>query len=165
MKLQPITGMTWAVFFARVVLGLIFFMAGIYKVFQQGPIGHVKQWFLPYSNTFLPIWSLWLVGLTIPFVELLGGLLVLVGWRTRLALVALGAVLVTITFGHLLKEPLYAFHEHVIPRLALLVLVSSRCRVRRTHSPSMAFCARAAPPNQVPQPTAPSAPPYLDAVR
>ena len=115
--------MTWAVFFARAVLGLIFFMAGIYKVFQQGPVGHVKQWFLPYSNTFLPIWSLWLVGLTIPFVELLGGLLVLVGWRTRLALVALGAVLVIVTFGHLLKEPLYAFHEHVIPRLALLVFV------------------------------------------
>ena len=115
--------MTWAVFFARAVLGLIFFMAGIYKVFQQGPVGHVKQWFLPYSNTFLPIWSLWLVGLTIPFVELLGGLLVLVGWRTRLALVALGAVLVIVTFGHLLKEPLYAFHEHVIPRLASLVFV------------------------------------------
>jgi uncharacterized membrane protein YphA (DoxX/SURF4 family) len=122
-KLKRISGMTWAVFFARTVLGLIFFMAGIYKVFQQGPVGHVKQWFLPYSNTFLPIWSLWLVGLTIPFVELLGGLLVLVGWRTRLALVALGAVLVTVTFGHLLKEPLYAFHEHVIPRLALLVFV------------------------------------------
>jgi uncharacterized membrane protein YphA (DoxX/SURF4 family) len=102
-KLQRISGMTWAVFFARAVLGLIFFMAGISKVFQQGPVGHVKQWFLPYSNTFLPIWSLWLVGLTIPFVELLGGLLVLVGWRTRLALVALGAVLVTVTFGHLLK--------------------------------------------------------------
>lgn len=123
MKLQSISGMTWAVFFARAVLGLIFFMAGVYKVFQQGPVGHVRQWFLPYSNTFLPIWSLWLVGLTIPFVELLCGLLVLVGWRTRLALVALGAVLVTVTFGHLLKEPLYAFHEHVIPRLALLAFV------------------------------------------
>lgn len=123
MKLQSISGMTWAVFFARAVLGLIFFMAGIYKVFQQGPVGHVKQWFLPYSDTFLPIWSLWLVGLTIPFVELLGGLLVLVGWRTRLGLVALGAVLVTVTFGHLLKDPLYAFHEHVIPRLVLLVFV------------------------------------------
>jgi len=115
--------MTWAVFFARAVLGFIFFMAGVYKVFQQGPVGHVRQLFLPYSNTFLPIWSLWLVGLTIPFVELLCGLLVLVGWRTRLALVALGAVLVTVTFGHLLKEPLYAFHEHVIPRLALLAFV------------------------------------------
>ena len=123
MKLQSISGMTWAVFFARAVLGLIFFMAGVYKVFQQGPVGHVRQLFLPYSNTFLPIWSLWLVGLTIPFVELLCGLLVLVGWRTRLALVALGAVLVTVTFGHLLKEPLYAFHQHVIPRLALLVFV------------------------------------------
>lgn len=123
MKLQSISGMTWAVFFARAVLGLIFFMAGVYKVFQQGPVGHVRQWFLPYSNTFLPIWSLWLVGVTIPFVELLCGLLVLVGWRTRLALVALGAVLVTVTFGHLLKEPLYAFHEHVIPRLALLAFV------------------------------------------
>lgn len=123
MKLQSISGMTWAVFFARAVLGLIFFMAGVYKVFQQGPVGHVRQWFLPYSNTFLPIWSLWLVGVTIPFVELLCGLLVLVGWRTRLALVALGAVLVTVTFGHLLKEPLYAFHEHVIPRLVLLAFV------------------------------------------
>jgi uncharacterized membrane protein YphA (DoxX/SURF4 family) len=122
-KLQSISGMTWAVFFARAVLGLIFFMAGVYKVFQQGPVGHVRQWFLPYSNTFLPIWSLWLVGVTIPFVELLCGLLVLIGLRTRLALVALGAVLVTVTFGHLLKEPLYAFHEHVIPRLALLAFV------------------------------------------
>lgn len=55
--------------------------------------------------------------------ELLCGVLVLVGWRTRLALVALGAVLVIVTFGHLLKEPLYAFHEHVIPRFALLAFV------------------------------------------
>jgi uncharacterized membrane protein YphA (DoxX/SURF4 family) len=123
MKRQPISGMAWAVFLARAVLGLIFFMAGIYKVFQQGPVGHVKQWFLPYSDTFLPIWSLWAVGLTIPFVELLAGAMVLVGWRTRTALLALGAVLVVVTFGHLLKEPLYAFHEHVIPRLALLIFV------------------------------------------
>ena len=123
MKANSISGAAWAVFFARAVLGLVFFMAGIYKVFQQGPAGHVEQWFLPYSNTFLPVWSLWAVGLAIPFVELLGGAMVLLGWRTRVALLALGAVLVTVTFGHLLKEPLYALHEHVIPRLALLVFV------------------------------------------
>lgn len=117
------SGVAWAIFFARAVLGLIFFMAGVYKVFQQGPGGHVKQWFLPYSDTFLPIWSLWAVGLTIPFVELLGGAMVIMGWRTRVALLGLGAVLVTVTFGHLLKQPLYAFHEHVIPRLALLLFV------------------------------------------
>ena len=44
MKLQSISGMTWAVFFARAVLGLIFFMAGVYKVFQQGLVGYVRQW-------------------------------------------------------------------------------------------------------------------------
>lgn len=122
-KQQPMSGMAWAVFFARAVLGLIFFMAGVYKVFQQGPVGHVERWFLPYSDTFLPVWSLWAVGFTIPFVELIGGALVLLGWRTRAALLALGSVLVTVTFGHLVQQPLYPFHEHVIPRLALLVFV------------------------------------------
>lgn len=115
--------MTWALLFARAVLGLIFFMAGWYKVFELGPVGHVERWFLPYSDTFLPVWSLWAVGLLIPFVELLAGALVLVGWQTRAALIALGLVLVIVTFGHLLKNPLYPFHEHVIPRLALVVFV------------------------------------------
>jgi cytochrome c oxidase subunit IV len=49
--------------------------------------------------------------------------MLLVGWRIRTVLLALGAVLVVVTFGHLLKEPLYPFHEHVIPRLALLLFL------------------------------------------
>ena len=114
----------WAVLFARGVLGLIFFMAGVYKVFSQTPVGHAHRWFVdPYADTFLPTWSLWLTGLTIPFVELIAGALVFVGWRVTEALVALGAVLVFVTFGHLLKEPLYELHTHVIPRLALLLFV------------------------------------------
>jgi len=120
---RTIPNSAWAIFFARAVLGLIFFMAGVYKVFQLGPTGHVRWLFLPYQDTFLPTWSLWAVGFTIPFVELIGGALVLLGWRTRAALLALGSVLVVVTFGHLLKEPLYPFHEHVIPRLALLIFV------------------------------------------
>ena len=113
----------WALLFARLVLGLIFFMAGVYKVFTLTPAGHVRKWFLPYSDTFLPRWSLWAVGWTIPFVELLGGALLIVGWRIRTALLGLGFVLVVVTFGHLLHEPLYPFHEHVIPRLALLLFL------------------------------------------
>jgi len=77
---------------ARAVLGLIFFMAGVYKVF-------------------------------LPFVELGAGALVLLGWLRTAAYSALGSVIVVVTFGHLLHEPLYAFHEHVIPRLALLLLL------------------------------------------
>ena len=117
------TSKAWAILFARLVLGLIFFMAGEWKVFQLGPIEHVKMFFLPYSDTFLPVWSLWAMGFTIPFVELIAGGLVIVGLRTREALIALGFVLAVVTFGHLLKEPLYEFHTHVIPRLALLLFV------------------------------------------
>jgi uncharacterized membrane protein YphA (DoxX/SURF4 family) len=117
------TAKSWAVLFARLVLGLIFFMAGVWKVFGLGPAGHVQRFFLPFQHTFLPLWSLWAVGFTIPFVELIAGAMVIVGLKTRYALVGLGAVLAIVTFGHLLDQPLYAFHEHVIPRLALLLFV------------------------------------------
>jgi uncharacterized membrane protein YphA (DoxX/SURF4 family) len=113
----------WALLFARLVLGLIFFMAGMWKVFQLGPLQHARKYFLPFADTFLPVWSLWFVGVTIPFIELLAGALVILGFRTRDALVALGLVLAIVTFGHLLKEPLYEFHTHVVPRLALLLFI------------------------------------------
>jgi len=114
---------SWAILFARLVLGLIFFMAGVWKVFQLGLVEHARKYFLPYADTFLPVWSLWFVGVTIPLVELFAGALVILGLRTREALIALGFVLVVVTFGHLLREPLYEFHTHVIPRLALLLFV------------------------------------------
>jgi uncharacterized membrane protein YphA (DoxX/SURF4 family) len=113
----------WALLFARLVLGLIFFMAGVMKVFQLGPIEHAQKYFLPFSDTFLPTWSLWAVGVTIPFVELIAGALVIVGLRTRDALIALGCVLVVVTFGHLLHDALFDFSGHVIPRLALLLFI------------------------------------------
>jgi uncharacterized membrane protein YphA (DoxX/SURF4 family) len=113
----------WAILFARLVLGLIFFMAGVMKVFQLGPLNHARKYFLPYADTFLPVWSLWAMGVVIPFVELIAGAMVILGLRVREALVALGFVLAVVTFGHLLSEPLYEFHTHVIPRLALLLFI------------------------------------------
>jgi thiosulfate dehydrogenase (quinone) large subunit len=111
----------WAILLARAILGLIFFMAGVWKVFQLGPLQHARRYFIePYAQSFLPRWSLWATGVTVPVVELAAGALLLVGWHVRAALVALGGVLVLVTFGHLLAEPLYEFHTHVIPRAALL---------------------------------------------
>jgi len=114
----------WAVFFARVVLGLIFGMAGYWKCFVLTPAGHVQRFFLPFADTWIPIWLLWTVGTIVPIVELVAGWLLVVGFRTREALIALGFVLVTVTYGHLLKEPLYSFTGHVFPRLVLLVFVA-----------------------------------------
>ena len=114
----------WAIFFCRAILGFIFFMAGVYKCFVMTPFGHAQRFFVgSYADTFLPTWSLWATGTVVPLVELIAGALVLVGFKTRPALLSLGAVLVLVTFGHLLKEPLYEFHTHVIPRLGLLVVV------------------------------------------
>jgi uncharacterized membrane protein YphA (DoxX/SURF4 family) len=123
-RLPRVSNRGWAIFFARAVLGLIFFMAGTWKVFSLGPLEHARKWFTsPYADSILPMWSLWAVGTTIPFVELVAGALLLAGWRVREACVALGAVLVIVTFGHLLADPLYEFHTHVIPRTALLLFV------------------------------------------
>jgi uncharacterized membrane protein YphA (DoxX/SURF4 family) len=120
--MKPNLNRAWAILFARLVLGLIFFMAGVMKVFQLGPLEHARKYFLPFSDTFLPTWSLWAVGMTIPFIELIGGALVLLGLRTRDALIALGIVLVIVTFGHLLHNALFDFSGHG-PRLALLLFV------------------------------------------
>ena len=118
------TNRAWAILFARAILGLIFFMAGFRKVFQLGPLQHARRFFIePYAQSFLPRWSLWATGVTVPVVELVAGALLLAGWRVRAALIALGGVLVLVTFGHLLADPLYEFHTHVIPRAALLLFL------------------------------------------
>lgn len=110
---------------ARVVLGLIFGMAGYWKTFDLTPIGHARNMFVgPYANTWIPVWMLWATGATIPVVELVAGWMVVVGWRVRECLLALGLVLVTVTYGHLLLEPLYNFNGHVLPRTLLLLVVA-----------------------------------------
>ena len=116
-------GRMWAVLFSRLILGLIFFMAGVFKVFQMGALNHAANLFVePYADTFLPVWSLWLTGTTIPYVELIAGGLLLIGWRIREALIALGVVLVIVTFGHLLAQPLFSTTGHIFPRWAFLVV-------------------------------------------
>lgn len=54
MAASTLAARAWAILFARLVLGLIFFMAGVFKVFSLTPAGHVRKWFLPYQETFLP---------------------------------------------------------------------------------------------------------------
>jgi thiosulfate dehydrogenase (quinone) large subunit len=116
---------SFAIVCARVILGLIFGMAGYYKCFAMTPVGHARHYFIePYATTWIPTWLLWTTGVTIPIVELIAGWLLVVGWRVRESLVALGLVLIIVTYGHLLKEPLFSFSGHVIPRLALLVFVA-----------------------------------------
>ena len=114
----------WAILFARLVLGLIFGMAGWGKVFKMGPKTHAHRYFLdPFATTWIPTWLLWTLGLAIPFVELIAGWFVFAGVFVLPSLIALSMVLVIVTYGHLLKNFLYEFHTHVIPRLALVLFL------------------------------------------
>jgi putative oxidoreductase len=116
-------GLSWAVFFARWVLGLIFFMAGWWKTFDLGPLEHARRLFVePYAATWIPAWMLWGLGAVIPPVELVAGALVCLGLRLRAAQIALGAILILVTYGHLLLEPLFDTTHHIFPRLVLLLV-------------------------------------------
>jgi hypothetical protein len=75
---------------ARVILGLIFGMAGYWKTFELTPVGHARKLFIgPYADTWIPMWMLWATGTVIPVVELVAGWLLVAGWRVREALIAL----------------------------------------------------------------------------
>ncbi len=114
----------WAVFFARWVLGLIFFMAGWWKTFELGPVQHARGMFVQgFADTWIPTWLLWASGVSIPVVELVAGGLMCLGLRVREAGIALGGVLIVVTYGHLLQDPLFDTTAHIFPRTVLLLFV------------------------------------------
>ena len=77
--------------------GLIFGMAGWHKVFVMTPAGHAAQYFTgPYADSWIPYWLLFAAGVTVPFIELIGGWLLVIGWRVREALIALHSTTYTI---------------------------------------------------------------------
>ncbi len=114
----------WASLFARGMLGLLFFMAGWFKVFTLGPVGHAQRFFIQdFAESWIPLWLLWTLGVSIPFVELAGGALLLVGYQVRRALVVLGFLLLIVTYGHLLLQPLFDITVHILPRTLLLLFL------------------------------------------
>jgi uncharacterized membrane protein YphA (DoxX/SURF4 family) len=118
------TGMAWASFFARVLLGLLFLMAGIQKVLIRGASAHADAAFVePFIDTWIPGAVLYLLGLTLPFLELVAGLMLVIGFRTQEALITVGLVLLATTFGHLLLEPFYDISTRVFPHVVLMILV------------------------------------------
>ena len=114
----------WAHFFARVMVGILFFMAGFWKTLELTPMQHARGFFVEgYAETWIPVFLLWGLGLAIPVVELVAGALLIVGWRTRDALVTIGFILLIVTYGHALAEPLYSIQGHILPR-GLLIFIA-----------------------------------------
>ena len=109
-----------ALLILRVLLGLIFFMQGYGKVFHFGIANLYNNIFIPYESTFLPKWLIWFTAYFTSYTELIGGLLLIVGIFKRVSLCFLGAVLIIISFGHGLLEPIWDL-QHLFFRAAMLI--------------------------------------------
>lgn len=113
----------WARMFARVMVGIIFFMAGYWKCFELTPMQHARGMFVEgFADTWIPRALLWALGLSIPILEFAAGALLILGFRTREALLTIGFILLIVTYGHTLKEPLYSIKDHILPRTLLLLV-------------------------------------------
>ncbi len=103
----------------RLLLGFIFLMQGWGKVFSWGVDNIYNNGFKPYAE-YLPEFMLKVAAYYTSYTELIGGALLILGLFRNYALYALALVLVVVTFGHGLSEPIWDL-QHVMYRAILLI--------------------------------------------
>jgi len=109
-----------AVLTLRLLLGFIFFMQGFGKVFTFGVSNVYKNFFAETYSELLPDFLVQATAYYTSYVELIGGFLLIIGLKRDWALYALASVLVIVTFGHGLAEPIWDA-SHVMTRALMLV--------------------------------------------
>ena len=109
-----------AVLTIRLLLGFIFFFQGFGKVFKFGLENVYKNFFLSSYSEFLPDFLLLFTAYYTSLVELIAGFILIIGFKRDYALYALASVLVIVTIGHGLKDPIWDL-SHVMYRTILLV--------------------------------------------
>ena len=109
-----------AILTMRLILGFIFFFQGFGKVFKFGLNGVYNNFFLNSYSDLLPDFILLFTAYYTSLIELIGGFLLIIGFKRDYTLYALASVLVIVTFGHGLKDPIWDL-SNVIYRTILLV--------------------------------------------
>ncbi|CAM1343095.1 DoxX family membrane protein [Tenacibaculum amylolyticum] len=109
-----------AVLTIRLLLGFIFFFQGFGKVFKFGLDAVYKNFFAASYSEILPDALLLMTAYYTSIIELIGGFLLIIGFKRDISLYALASVLVIVTIGHGLKDPIWDL-SHVLYRTILLV--------------------------------------------
>jgi uncharacterized membrane protein YphA (DoxX/SURF4 family) len=113
-----------ASFIARWIVGLLFLLAGYWKIFQFGVDVHAQNFFIKdFAEHWIPTWLLWALGISIPYFELIIGALACLGLRTREVFIGMGLLLIITTYGHALHTPLFDIDGHTFTRLCLILFV------------------------------------------
>lgn len=113
---------TGALLFARTLLGIIFLMQGYGKIFTYTMPNLYNMGFKNFETTFLPDWIIWSVAYYTSYVELTGGILLIIGLFRKYCYFFLGLDLLIVSFGHGLMEPIWDL-QHVMPRAILLIVL------------------------------------------
>ena len=98
-------------------------MAGYGKVFTWG-VGNVyKSSFASFQDTFLPDFILQFTAYYTSYVELIAGLLLIIGFKRDYALYSLATVLIIVTYGHGLQSPIWDVKDVIFRAVPLATLL------------------------------------------
>jgi len=87
----------------RMVVGLNLLMHGVSRLLA-GTGTFADKLAGQFAHAPLPVWSVWSFGMALPAMEALLGLLLLIGLRTRAALIAGSLLIMVLTFGSALVQ-------------------------------------------------------------
>ena len=116
-----------AYLFLRGTLGINLALHGVSRLLA-GPGGFAHGLVAEFQKTLLPGWSVLAFGLVLPWVEALIGLLILVGWRTRAALIAGSLLMAVLTFGSCLRQDWQGAGAQLVYAAVLAALLAFRER-------------------------------------
>lgn len=87
----------------RVTIGLNIFMHGLSRILA-GPANFAHILIPMFQHTFLPVTSVYLFGLCLPWAEAAVGFFLLIGIYTRYVILAGALLMISLTFGATLRQ-------------------------------------------------------------
>jgi len=113
-----------AVFSLRLILGFVFLMQGYGKVVTWGVENVYKMDFFHETyKDLLPNIIVYATAYYTSYVELIAGLLLVLGLKRDYALYALASVLIIVTFGHGLATPIWDLSHVMFRTISLITLL------------------------------------------
>lgn len=104
----------------RLILGFLFFWQGYGKVFKFGVDNVYNNFFKSTYQELLPDFIVLGTAYFTTFAELIAGFLLIIGLGRDWALYVLAVVLVVVTFGHGMAEPIWDA-SHILVRAVFLI--------------------------------------------
>jgi thiosulfate dehydrogenase (quinone) large subunit len=94
---------TIAYLLLRTTMGVNIFIHGVSRILA-GPVAFAHALVPMFEKTFLPGWFVYGFGLMLPWAEAILGLLVLIGFKTRMAVIGGSLLVFVLTFGTTLRQ-------------------------------------------------------------